>query len=343
MAEKKKVVVILTPGFPKNEQDSTCLPFLQQYVLTISEMRPDIELRVIAFQYPIKKGLYKWNGIDIYSAGGQSALYTRLFTWRHVLRELNRINGQNEIAVIHSLWLTECTFIAQFFARVKRVNLIAYAIGQDVLRLLNLSKMKVVAMSENIKSRFYQLTGKQVSNVIPAGIDIDKVIMPNEPKTIDILGVGALTSLKNYSLFIEIIAALRKDFPQIRAAIIGKGEQEQLLREKIAEENLNNNIELIGELPHNQVFSFMNRSKIFLHTSSFEGQSTVIMESLAMGLPVICFDVGRMHADKITICEDKNTMIEKVGALLSSEPDHKALVLYTMTDTVKEFIKLYEL
>jgi len=68
MVKKKKAVVLLVPGFPADEQDSACMPFLQQFCLAFLRIRPDIELRVLSFQYPYKKGYYLWNGINVYCA-----------------------------------------------------------------------------------------------------------------------------------------------------------------------------------------------------------------------------------------------------------------------------------
>jgi glycosyltransferase involved in cell wall biosynthesis len=350
MAEKKKAVVILTPGFAKNEQDTTCIPVLQQYVSTFSALRPDIKVYVIAFQYPSNnKGWYKWNGVDIYSAGGKPGLYSRFFTWRSVLKELKGITKQNNIAVIHSYWLTECTFIGQRFARKHNIKHIAYAIGQDVLksnkylRLLNFSRMQVVAMSESIVNRYSDLTNRSIAAIIPAGIDIKSISLDTEPRIIDIIGVGALTQLKNYSFFVEIIAELKKDISDIKAVIIGKGEQGQLLQEQIKNADIERNIQLIGEKPHNEIFSYMNRSKIFLHTSSYEGQSTVIMEAISLGLPVVCFDVGRVDNEKIKVCKDKDQMVSNLRQLLSQKIDYGPAIVFTTEDTVREFIKLYNI
>jgi len=346
---KKKVIVILTPGFARDEQDTTCIPFLQQYIKTLSDMQPDIELRVIAFQYPFNRGCYNWKGINIYSAGGNSALYNRLFIWMRVFWKLNQIKKQNDIAVIHSFWLTECTLIGQCFARMNKIKHVAYAIGQDVLKnnkylkLLNLSNMNVVATSKDIAKRYHELTKCNVIKVIPSGIDVNRVTMLNEQRTIDILGAGALTPLKNYLLFVEIVGALKNEFKTIKASIIGKGEQETLLREKIRKERLEDNVQLIGELSHPDVFSYMCKSKILLHTSSYEGQSTVIMEALAMGVTVVCFDVGRVHeAEKIIVCNDKKEMIMRLRLLLNSNPDYKPILHRTGNDMVRDFIKVYD-
>src|SRR5690242_6686422 len=107
MSEAKKTVVILTPGFAKDEQDTTCLPFLQDYISVLIKVRPDINLQVVAFQYPYKEGNYKWNGVSAYSSGGKNSNYiSRLFCWHRVLKQLKKINKDSGIAVIHSFWLT---------------------------------------------------------------------------------------------------------------------------------------------------------------------------------------------------------------------------------------------
>ncbi|HXP48823.1 MAG TPA: glycosyltransferase [Bacteroidia bacterium] len=349
MVEKRKTIVILTPGFAKNEQDTTCIPILQQYVSTLSAMRPDLKLHVVAFQYPFTEGHYKWKGIDVYSAGGKGTLYSRLLTWRRVNKELKRIQGESEICIIHSCWLTECTVIGQRFSQKNGIKHIAYAMGQDVLKknkylkLLRFSQMQIIAISESVADNFHKLTGSKVNAIIPAGIDNSNINIKSEPRTVDVIGVGALSSLKNYELFIEIITLLKKDFPEIRSVIIGEGKEQQLLNRKIRDERLYDNVKLMGAVPHDEVFSYMNRSKILLHTSSYEGQSTVIMEALATGLSVVCFDVGRMNSDKIKVCATKVEMVNRLKALLSNELDHSPQVLFSMNDTVNEFLKVYRL
>jgi glycosyltransferase involved in cell wall biosynthesis len=150
--------------------------------------------------------------------------------------------------------------------------------------------------------------------------------------------------LKGYLLFPELINDLKKDFPEIKACIIGKGEQEQAIKEKIKRYDLENNLELIGGLPHAEVFSYMQRSKIFLHTSSYEGQSTVIMEALANGLNIVCFDIGRADVkDRIWACKDKEEMARKLKELLLSALTHDPVILLTNEDMVRAFFKVYEI
>jgi glycosyltransferase involved in cell wall biosynthesis len=348
MDEKKKTVVLLVPGFPANEADTTCIPFLQQFCLAFIRVRPDVELKIISFQYPALRGHYMWHGIPIYCAGGKSYIYNRPLVWLRVFMQLLKIRKENELVIINSFWMTECSLVGQWFARLFKIKQIAYVAGQDALKtnqyfsFINLKKMEVIAMSESLKNTFYKSTGFKIQHIIPSGIDITKVKSTNEERTIDILGVGALTPLKNYTLFIELINDLKKEKPEIKACIIGKGEQACLLKEKIQAYNLENTIELLGELPHDTVFSYMQKSKILLHTSGYEGQSTVIMEALACGLTVVCFDVGRIHAeDKILVCQNKDDMLNTLKNSLSSSLSHQPLILQTNDDMAKSFFKIY--
>lgn len=348
MSERKKTVVILTPGFPKDEQDTTCMPFLQDFCNAFVRLHPEINLRIVAFQYPFTKGHYKWNGIDVYGAGGKSKKSLgRLLVWGRARKELERIRKQDGIAVIHSLWLTECTLIGQRFAKKHNIKQVAYAIGQEVLKsnkylhLIDLNKMSVVAMSQSLADKLKDSTGYETKTIIAGGVDTNKIVV-NTDKTIDIIGVGALTELKNYSLFIDVISELKKDLPGIKAGLIGNGEQEKQLREKVGSLGLTENLQFIGEVPHKEVFTYLSRSKIFLHTSSYEGQSTVMMEALAAGLPVVCFDVGRLDLQgKLFACRDKDEMVKTLKSLLSSKIDYKTTLKRSADDMVRDFTKIY--
>jgi hypothetical protein len=47
-----EIFIILSPGFPESEADSTCLPMQQQFVRALKEMYPGLDIVVLTFQYP---------------------------------------------------------------------------------------------------------------------------------------------------------------------------------------------------------------------------------------------------------------------------------------------------
>jgi hypothetical protein len=96
-------ILILTPGFPKDEDDFNCIPPLQEYLIKFKPAHPVAEFSVISFQYPYQKEKYKWNGINIYPLGGKNGKLNKLFTWLKAIRTAKKIQNVTNIDAIHSL------------------------------------------------------------------------------------------------------------------------------------------------------------------------------------------------------------------------------------------------
>ena len=92
--------------------------------------------------------------------------------------------------------------------------------GQDVKsnnRYLRLSKnenIKIIGLSQNQSDQFLQLTNRKVDDTIHWGIDDQN--FKNIDRDIDLLAVGSLIPLKNYSLFIRLIAELKINLSQFK-------------------------------------------------------------------------------------------------------------------------------
>ena len=96
-------MVILTPGFAADEQDTTAIPALQLYTRFLQTHNNDLNIRIVAFQYPFKSGSYTWNGLPVYSAGGRNRKLTRIFTWIKVLAHLRRLHKKEGFG-LHSYY-----------------------------------------------------------------------------------------------------------------------------------------------------------------------------------------------------------------------------------------------
>jgi glycosyltransferase involved in cell wall biosynthesis len=343
-------IVILTPGFPGDEKDTANLPYLQDLVLSYKKYFPRVEVRVIAFQFPFREGEYNWNAVRVYSAGGKNEKFLqRMITWKRVWKKLLQWHAEKKIDVVHSFWLGECTFIAQRFSRAHSVKHVASIMGRDVqtsnryFSFFKFGRISVVAISSFLAERFRERSGKAVSAIIPFGLDPEKMRFSQVQKPeYDIIGAGSLIPLKNYSLFIELIAQLKKERPGIRSCIIGKGPEVQMLRDKVNALRLENNVELKGEIAHDKVFEEMCKSKIFLHTSSFEGQSLVMMEALYAGLEVVCFDTGRPYnGKKMNVCHSKEEMLQKLRALLGAPANRNSVSVQTVKQAAEQYFELY--
>jgi glycosyltransferase involved in cell wall biosynthesis len=346
-------ILLLVPGFPKDEDDSTCIPALQQHVYHFAKFSPDIHVGVIAFQYPYIKRKYSWYGIEVYPCGGEGRRrFGRLITWLTAIKYILRMHFNSKILLIHSFWLEECAFVGQLMSKILFVKHIASIMGQDALqsnlylKYLSHSSMIITAGSYNAADIFYNSTGHRVNAIIPIGLDIENFStkMKKQIRKIDILGVGSLMVLKNYRLFIEIIWELAKNFPEINAAIIGDGVEHDQLKHMIIENGLENNIELLGQLSRPETIEYMYQSRIFLHTSKYESQGYVFLEALYCGLTVVCFDVGFVEkSERMLVCSGKSEMVENLKRILKQKLTCQPILLKSINETVNEFNHIYKL
>lgn len=339
------------PGFPEDEQDSTCIPALQQYVYHFVKLYPDLEIAIIALQYPYRKQKYQWHGIDVYPCGGKDRRRLgRIITWLRAISYLIQVHLKCRVLIIHSFWLEECTFIGQIMSKILLTKHIASIMGQDALmrnrylKYLDFSSMVITAGSPNAANQFDNSTGHKVDALVPIGLDVGTFphAARNRDRKIDILGVGALTVLKNYQLFIEVIAELKAFYREIRAAIIGEGREYANLERMINKVGLENNVQLLGKLPRPDVIEYMYQSKILLHPSAYESQGYVFLEALYCGLTVVCFDVGyAKESEKMIICHNRTEMLDSLKLLLKNESNFEPVLMKSINDTIKEFGRLY--
>jgi len=100
---------------------------------------------------------------------------------------------------------------------------------------------------------------------------------------------------------------------------------------------------LTGERKHIEVLQLMLQSKIFLHTSSYEGFSTVCLEALYAGAHVISFIQAMHHLiDHWHIVASKDEMVNKILHLINDPlTDHSPVLAYSIDDSAKEIMNLF--
>ena len=72
MTNNEKTFVILTPGFAKDEADSTCIPTQQNFVRVLKEMYPDLAIVILALDYPYFIRRYQWYNNTVISFNGRN-------------------------------------------------------------------------------------------------------------------------------------------------------------------------------------------------------------------------------------------------------------------------------
>lgn len=339
-------LIIISPGFPKDEQDTHCLPAQQLFVKMLNGIFPEIQVTILALQYPPHRNEYAWHGNRVIPFEGLA--YWKVFRpllWRRVGRKLDQLFHTKNTAVL-SFWLADTALIGERFAR--KYNLIhkCWVMGQDArkrnpyARWVNLSEKQLIVLSDFMADEFLRNHRKRPSRIIPLGID--PAAFPPNPghdRTIDVLGVGSLIPLKRYDIFITVVAALKESHPNIRTVLCGHGPEEKKLRKIIRALELEENIVLTGEVPHSKVLSMMQESKLFLHPSEYEGYSSACLEALYAGCHVISFAwAEKRNIDNWHVVASVYDMIASASRLLNGT-EFRSILVHNMEDSVKEIMK----
>lgn len=349
MESHKKHILILTPGFPKDESDENCIPPLQIFLDDFNESYGDYKISVITVHYPPNNLNYVWKKIEVYSSGGNDVPFPKRFKiWKDVMSYANKIHRQFPISCIHSFWLGECAMLGSRISNKYKIPHINTLMGQELnernsyLKFINLNKIKIVTLSERQASLLKAKTGKEGTKTIPWGIRSDEK-KENELREYDIIGVGSLIPGKNFEMFVEIVHYIKKVFPNINAVIVGDGTEKEKIRNSIFKLNLENNIKLLGNLNRKDVLNLMGKSKILLHTSKYESFGYVLAEALACGCYVVCTETGfAKNTNKMFVAANKDEFIKSILGLLNSNQDYSPKIPITINETSKMYKELYD-
>lgn len=120
---------------------------------------------------------------------------------------------------------------------------------------------------------------------------LESSLMDNVQKEKQVIAVGRLHSVKGFDRLIDIWSIVKEECPEWILKIVGGGEEETLLCEKINKLSLNKSVILTGSLCHKETIQEISKSSVFAMTSHSEGFPFVLIESLMCNTPVIAFDV----------------------------------------------------
>jgi len=149
----------------------------------------------------------------------------------------------------------------------------------------------VIVFTEDQKVDVYQKYGVELDKikVIPNGVE-DKFYydgLRSLHTTPRLLFVGRLNVQKNVK---QLLYALEGVSNQFETTIVGDGELATEL--KIITKNLKlENVKFVGRADGARLLSFYKQADIFILTSEREGMPLVLLEAMAMGLPIIAADV----------------------------------------------------
>ena len=114
-----------------------------------------------------------------------------------------------------------------------------------------------------------------------------RTLFPGRPV---LLNVGQLEPRKNQGYLVEVAAELRKLHPDFVLVLVGKGEDEKLLRQQIVAAGLEQHVVLLGY--HRHIMALLSQADLYVHAATRENCPLVLLEAMAVGCPAVALAVG---------------------------------------------------
>lgn len=214
----------------------------------------------------------------------------------------------------------------------------------------------LIALTEHMKKQMNKILSIRREDifVIPNGIDFEfsnnylqKKTSPF-PKSSNnekiILYVGRLEPVKGVRYLIQAMGILKdRGIRNVKLLIVGEGSERKYLEELVKKLRLEDSVVFVGKVPHKEIPAYMGLADVFVLPSLSEGFPVVILEAMAMGLPIIASRVRGLpeiikEGENGFLVEPRNPrdIAEKINILLTND-DLRANMFRNNKEKAKEY------
>ncbi|MGB5963090.1 MAG: glycosyltransferase [Coleofasciculaceae cyanobacterium] len=204
------------------------------------------------------------------------ALLAKIFAFsstRIFVREENMLSLNAPMARDRSRW-------SPFFAKLlypwvaDGIIAISQGVAEDIMQITGMDRKRIQVIYNPALTPHVREKSKEPLN--------HPWFKYGEPPII--LGVGRLEPQKDFDTLIRAFALVRQVYP-CRLVILGKGIEEQKLKDLTIEIGLEHDVAMLGFVENPYIY--MAKSAVFVLSSAWEGFGNVIAEALALGTPVV--------------------------------------------------------
>ena len=174
--------------------------------------------------------------------------------------------------------------------------------------------------------------------------------------TITIVVISRLFYNKGTDLLIAAIPRILASHPNVRFIIAGSGPKAIDLEQMLERRVLQDRVEMLGPVRHEEVRDVMVRGHIYLHPSLTEAFGTVIVEAASCGLYVVCTRVGgipevlpqhmttfaKPEEDDLVIATGNAIAALRSGRLRTERFHDQVKMMYSWTDVAQRTERVYD-
>jgi len=157
----------------------------------------------------------------------------------------------------------------------------------------------VQPISNFLASWVRKFSSRSRVEVIPNGVDLKKFTRPDFPahgregnSRENLVRLVTTSRLVKKNGLEDLIESLKYLPTNVCLKIVGSGPLDSKLKSKSQKLNLEDRVEFVGHVSHNDVVKHLWKADIFIRPSLSEGMGVSFIEAMAAGLPVVATPVG---------------------------------------------------
>jgi len=249
--------------------------------LHLLQRRPGIDL-----SYPFKlASLVKSQDIQLIHAHNATAWFYA--TWASILSRVPLVYTEHDRSFPTPLRLK---YFHYFFGRyTPAVVAVSEAVKRNLEKYEHIKNIRVIYNGIDPDLFRPPMPTEKVLKKKMLGLNADDIVLGN---------VGRMDYWKNQRILIEILSELKNTlshssihpFTNIKLILVGGGEEEENLKRLVVEKEVKDDVIFLGK--RSDVNEILKAFDIFVFPSLTEGLPLVVIEAMAVGLPVVASPVG---------------------------------------------------
>lgn len=184
-----------------------------------------------------------------------------------------------------------------------------------ILRKLMYPFAKGLIFQTEEAASFFSKGIRKKGIVLTNPLDLERIPKPYEgERNKEVIGAGRLDSQKNFSMLINAFSIFQKKHSEYVLKIYGEGKLKEELEELAQKTLMPDTYYFMGR--SSNLLIDIQKSTMFVLSSDYEGMPNVVIEAMAIGLPVISTDCPS-GGSAYLITNEENGLLVEVGDVLA--------------------------
>lgn len=313
-------VAILTHNYPDSEKDrKNAGIFVHDFAKSLSE-----KIKVVVFSPVRNESIKEIEGVSIYGFKwnsddklGNLKIYNPfdvLSFLNYFLRGFGAIiklfNKHSDINFVISMWAFPSGLFALFLKKFKNVPYAVWALGSDInvygKKPVLKTIIKIILKNADflfadgfVLAKDVELLSNKHCRFIPSSSSFPNLKFKKNINNKEIVFsfLGRLESVKGPDILIDALIYLKNNIyknimPNIKFYFMGGGSLENTLKEKIKNNNLENYVEITGNIDDKfKIINILSKSNWLIIPSLSDSIPIVFSESMKLNVPIIASDL----------------------------------------------------